>query len=150
MNHWKKSSVSQCLKHHLCVPKYACLKNIKTVMYKCQFPTLFIYFQAYTFVQFPMLSSELNELSTTLLIMAIRHFGPLTEPPTASHTCWHIPPNLIMVTDIQNISRFRWNIPRFAFSITGAVSVPIFGGPLDLWLRDLWSHYQSLISPNHI
>ena len=26
--------------------------------------------------------------------MAMRHFGPLTEPPTASHTCWHIPPNL--------------------------------------------------------
>ena len=28
------------------------------------------------------------------LKMAMRHFGPLTEPPTASHTCWHIPPNL--------------------------------------------------------
>ena len=26
--------------------------------------------------------------------MAMRHFGPHTKPPTASHTCWDIPPNL--------------------------------------------------------
>ena len=47
----------------------------------------------------------------------------------------------LMVTDIQNISRFGWNLQSFRFSITGAVSVPIFGVPLNL--------SKSLITPNH-
>ena len=54
-----------------------------------------------------------------------------------------------MVTDIQNISRFGWNLQSFRFSIIGAVSVPIFGVPFDLLLQDLWSHYRVVITPNH-
>ena len=46
----------------------------------------------------------------------------------------------IMVMGIQNISHFRLNLQCFVFSITGAVSLPMFGRPLDLWLEDLWSH----------
>ena len=47
-----------------------------------------------------------------------------------------------MVADIQNISHFRWNVQNFAFAITGAMSVPVFGGRLDPWLQDLWSDYR--------
>ena len=48
----------------------------------------------------------------------------------------------LMVTDTQNTSRFGWNLQSFRSSITGAVSVPTFGVPLDLLLQDLWSHYR--------
>ena len=41
-----------------------------------------------------------------------------------------------------NISHLRWNLQSFAFFITGSVLVRIFGGPLDLWLQDVWSHYR--------
>ena len=61
------------------------------------------------------------------------------QPVTLADTYLQIS---LMVTDIQNISRFGWNLQSFRFSITGAVSVPIFGVPLDLLLQDLWSHYR--------
>ena len=77
-----------------------------------------------------------------IIKMVIPHFGPITELPTPSYTCWHIMQISLMVTDIQNISHFLWNLQSFAFSITGAVSVPMSGVPLDLWLQDLWSHYN--------
>ena len=41
-----------------------------------------------------------------------------------------------------NISHLRWNLQSFAFSITGSVLVRIFGGPLNLWLQDVWPHYR--------
>ena len=68
--------------------------------------------------------------------MAIRHFGPLTEPQTANHTCWDTYLQIsLMVTDIQHISHFRWNLQSFAFSITGAVSLPILVGLLASGLK---------------
>ena len=59
------------------------------------------------------------------------------QPATLADTYLQIS---LMVTDIQNVSRFGWNLQSFRFSIAGAVSVPIFGVPLDLWLQDLRSH----------
>ena len=70
-------------------------------------------------------------------IAILAHSQNPQQPVTLAETCLQIS---LMVTDIQNISRFGWNLQSFRFSITGAVSVPIFGVPLDLWLQDLWSH----------
>ena len=53
----------------------------------------------------------------------------------------------LMVIDNQNVSHLGWHLRSFAFSITGAVSVPIFGGPL---APRLVVTLQSLITPNHI
>ena len=56
------------------------------------------------------------------------------QPVTCADTCLQIS---LMVTDIQNISRFGWNLQNFRFCITAAVAVRIFGVPLDLLLQDL-------------
>ena len=98
-----------------------------------------------------MFVAEQNATTVGDLPDCIRYFGPVAEPPTPSHTCWHIPANLTYGRWYKkNISHFRWNLQRFSFSITGAVSVPIYGGFLDLWLQDLWSHYSVELPPYHI
>ena len=61
------------------------------------------------------------------------------QPVTLADTYLQIS---LMVTDTENISRFGRNLQSWRFSITGAVSVPIFGVPFDLLLQDLWSHYR--------
>ena len=61
------------------------------------------------------------------------------QPVTLADTYLQIS---LMVTDIQNISRFGWNLQSFRFSITGAVSVPIIGVLLT-------SCSKNLITPNH-
>ena len=71
------------------------------------------------------------------LYAILAHSQNLQQPATLADTYLQISRK---VTDIQNISRFQWNLQSFAFSITGAVSVPIFGGSLDPWLQDMWSH----------
>ena len=74
--------------------------------------------------------------------MAMRHLAHSQnpqQPVTFADTYLQIS---LMVTDIQNISRFGWNLQSIRFSIIGAVSVPIFVVPLDLLLHDLWSHYR--------
>ena len=73
------------------------------------------------------------------LCAILAHSQNPQQPATLVETYLQIS---LMVTDIQNISHFLWNLQKFAFFIPGAVSVPIFGGPLDLWLQDLWSHYR--------
>ena len=69
----------------------------------------------------------------------LAHSQNPVQPVTLADTYLQIS---LMVTDIQNISSFGWNLQSFRFSITGVVSVPIFGVPLDLLLQDLWSHYR--------
>ena len=73
------------------------------------------------------------------LCVILAHSQNPQQPATLAETYLQIS---IMVTDIQNISHFLWTQQSFAFFISGAVSVPIFGRPLDLWLQDLWSHYR--------
>ena len=77
----------------------------------------------------------LNNLKLQCTILA--HSQNPQQPVTFADTYLQIS---LMVTDIQNISRFVWNLQSFRFSITGAMSVPIFGVPHDLLLQDLWSH----------
>ena len=70
-------------------------------------------------------------------------YAPFTEPPTASHTCWDEPPNLTYGHWYPKYITFSVKSTKFfLFFISGAVSVPIFGEPPDLWLQDLWSHYK--------
>ena len=92
--------------------------------------------------QFQFYLILIQNAPTDMFDMAIRHFGPVTEPQHPAKLADTYLQISLMVTDIQNISHFRWNRQSFAFSITGAVSVPMFGGPLDLWFQDLWSHYR--------
>ena len=64
--------------------------------------------------------------------MALRQFGLLTEPQHPATLDDTYLQSSLMVTDNQNISHFRCDLQSFAFSITGTVSVPMFGRPLDL------------------
>ena len=62
-------------------------------------------------------------------------YAILTHSQNPQHPATLADPHLhisLMVTDIQNISHFKWNLQSFAFSITGAVSVAMFGGLFDL------------------
>ena len=81
---------------------------------------------------------------------------------TLSHCLVHaIPPQSTKIEhlpkDASAILRERYLAGTFsvvtqwslAFFITGAVSIPMFGQSLDLWLQDLWSHYRVyIITPN--
>ena len=74
--------------------------------------------------------------------IAIRHFGPFTEPSTPSHTCWHIPANLTYGQWYPKYITYSVKSTKFCiFHYWGCVG-PMFGGPLDLWLQELWSHYR--------
>ena len=73
------------------------------------------------------------------LYVILVHSQNPQHPATLADTDLNI---LLMVTDIQIISHFMWNVQIFVFSITETVSVPMFGEPLDLVLQDLWSHYR--------
>ena len=70
--------------------------------------------------------------------------------PSLADTHVHI---TLMLIGIQNIPHFWYNLQSFSSSINGCVPIPWFGGPLELWVQDLWqyclwSHYYvSLDTP---
>ena len=85
-----------------------------------------------------------------ILKMAMRHFGPFTEPPTASHTCWDIPPNLTYGHWYPKYITFSVKSTKFCiFHFWGCVSPHLWQAPLPLAPR-LVVTLQSLITPNHI
>ena len=68
-------------------------------------------------------------------------FGSHRSPnpkPTLANTHVHI---TLMLIGIQNIPHIWYNLQSFSFSINGDVPIPLFGGPLDLWVQDyLWQY----------
>ena len=59
--------------------------------YTCHGNTLAIY---YDINDWNVMNSVTNLSNEYLKFIMVRHhFGPLTEPPTPGHTCWHIPTN---------------------------------------------------------
>ena len=65
--------------------------------------------------------------------MAMRHLGPFTESPTASHTCWDIPPNLTYGTWYPKYITFSVKSTKFfIFHFWGCVSPHLSRAPWPL------------------
>ena len=73
--------------------------------------------------------------------MARHHLGSHRFPSaqlTLADTYVHI---TLMDTGIQNMQHFWYNLQSCGFFfINGAVPVPMFGGPLELCVQDLWQY----------
>ena len=81
--------------------------------------------------------------------MAMRHFGPRTEPPTASHTSLHLPPNLTYGHWYPKYITFWVKSTKFEiFHYWGCVSPHLWRASWPLAPR-LVVTLQSLITTNH-
>ena len=83
--------------------------------------------------------------------MARHHFGPLSEPPTPSHTCWHIPANHTYGHwyKIKCIP-FLMKSPKFCTNRYWVCVKPYVWWASQSLAPGLWVTLQSLITPNHI
>ena len=82
--------------------------------------------------------------------MAVRHFGPLTEPQTTSQTCWHIPPNLTYGHRYPKYIIFSVKSTNFSiFHYWGCVSPHLWRTSWPLAPR-LVVTLRNLITPSHI